>query len=1476
MSQQTLKYDHFAHEAIGRAIARVIRGEVARTEDTSERLFFRVSGFAEPDYIALIQEISAQGLSRPVALRTIAEISGFESQALGEGKTATHYRNTLSAGEILILLINQQPSDWQGLQDIYNIQESDLVEGDDILIQSVFQGSNLGMADLEAIHSFIGACKSVFLPQLMPLTRFLCAIRKHADLQKEHAIEDVIAYCLPWLGLFRFGHLFGNPQAVPKKIKELRAASDLQNSQGQVVAVDKLLDLIENADISGEKKDQLQRYIKDRSDDAALFIDWSEIELIFTGRTRTRSIGKNPSQFSDAIRAELQKNAVDLTPDDADLLGTLKQGKTLDTDQIDHFIERHGEHLGRELERALRKRQSRTVEQASDDFPLGLLRVIALLAETLPSHGSYRFRVDLANPADLPDISSHALKDFRTLYGALPDHEAWSDLDFHLSPLWEAAATVDLDEATLGDDTCKNEISFRVTLIGSEDNRAATLTWTYSASSPHAVTGSLLRSLRSWYVTPGRGLPVWSAPGQMLTSPLDLMDLSGLGGSIDSPHDVLKRLKEFIAPAQISSESGQKVIEALRVCGDRTADFVMAGEQESLLGPSAHAFLESYRQLLRTVLSRNTLQTNADRKFALGPINEAFTIQGPKAALIPLIHPMKLLWFRGRVAHLGRIIGTIAQHGAGAAFVNARRFSNECAEWFSSSNFPGILARFDGFLSEYFLPANAVQGFELYRHPDVMQTGYSSRSQGSSTKDASWQIARSIQEYLDTFPFTTDGVELSVLRAPNAAFIKGLVQNLIDNGNERSRGARYNLYLHTTQTPARMYEEMSEFLSDERYGPRRRGELIPQCVAHVVTASQGQSETDAITQAAIDHDVAVLFDAFSDAKETIEDQFRPYASSSFGEDGGEYLPLFTYRRLPFAQGDDRRRVAVNAGTHPDVVRLFYLMQRLAVNPALDTGVDPLEGEVRFERSINFAAQGHTLAKLHDHFNWVVCFDRSLDRFLLEQVCTNASVIKHRSRIGHKGIHTLTVSAEQKFRRAVVARLAQIARFYLPELPLSERTKLAEWLADQAKTVSGDLLLRALGKGSFANELIGVVLSKRLVEKELRETDSFHTWVYLDEYLDWFSTQKQRPDLMFVRGSIRDDDLVLDIRLIESKFVAESGYSAEASSAAGQVARGLEALVPAWKRPSEGEVAEVDKDFWYNELYHSVVESSTQTQLIGTSAGAMRAFEEFQRLEKVRPEILFSGEAYVFVHSGHAGDAGGAGAETHATESADGVAITVKSFGADAVREQFLEILGELGIVQSESEPIADEAALEKAGELPGGVPSVAFQTVPVVPLPTGAMKETEEELPPRAVDIASGEAEFSPPGLPSAAVEGAGADIAPSKLIPPGLAVLQEYSSAEEDAEIAGWAEQKLKTAANTLGQFGAAVIPDGYRIGPRVVRLRVLPSQAQGTKVSSIQSRDADLKVALALNESPIIFAGPGYVGIDIGRSDTTDRGSS
>lgn len=268
-----------------------------------------------------------------------------------------------------------------------------------------------------------------------------------------------------------------------------------------------------------------------------------------------------------------------------------------------------------------------------------------------------------------------------------------------------------------------------------------------------------------------------------------------------------------------------------------------------------------------------------------------------------------------------------------------------------------------------------------------------------------------------------------------------------------------------------------------------------------------------------------------------------------------------------------------------------------VAPQEDANTDYFALQVRFDR------QQRVFTGLHEVAHWVVTLDSFIGRDQVDALPGRPDVILVRTGVGKNEAYTLIVSSTTG-RRFVVDRLRRKLRNDLrlgDELPTDE---LALRLYEVGRNVVPGAVLRALGLGRAAHEILGLVVSRHEVARSApvdRTKSGMEVWISFDEHLGWFGrTQRMRADLgRFVFTVETDGTVQLSILVVESKFRRNEDVGVAES----QLDRTVDLCANAFGR---GHERAADTQFWWRELA-AAVEQESKIELPATELPARSLF-----------------------------------------------------------------------------------------------------------------------------------------------------------------------------------------------------------------------------------------------------------------------------
>ncbi|HOT91747.1 MAG TPA: DNA translocase FtsK [Anaerolineae bacterium] len=1426
-------------------IAQSLHAFLAAQSGGAARRFFRLDGFDDAVYAALLERLRAEGdtlAGQPLWVRTTAPLPGYKAYALEADKSATWYRNHVPPGCALVLIFNRPTSDAQSLKDVYPVTESLLAtEGLEHLIRAAFATYQPSPEQIGVLREFLACLRPS--PQLRDLAEFLRDLDAYLHTHPGATMETAIAESLPALGLFRCRELAevlntAKGDALLRNVQRAaRLGSELLDDRQRDEYLTRLAEaeFDDDAAYGGlaaeEKRALLRRFLTEVITDrrellAVLGLDWREVAPVLH-KSRRKSRSEQMQALAAALQDALATQHIapeDLPEAAQDMLTDLTAGDEPEDEAVERFLTDYGDSLPRATKNQLRRLRSIKKYQTTD-FIAGVtylgVEFLTVAREDLPAGATLSVRWE---GRDVGAREAEALLAFRALYGGI--ERAMPGIRWELDDLWALAPESAPDEEESEGErekVIKTNLPFRVTLTDGEGQALATaeLIWHYRSDGPAAATlahlqaeaqalsaqqggGPLFQTL-----APRLRIPVYNTcPAPNEVSDLDLSrPLSSLGAWYRDATDLGAGLRDALRRVT-RPETFTVIDQALTRLEEAWAAFVEAASTRGLLAADLDALLSAYEGLLTTAAVH--LQQGQEILHGFRWLVQAWMV-GPETfdewAVMPLLHPLKLHWHRARARRFADFLGALLA-AEPAPIVDVRRFRQELTVTYSSAGYPALLALpGKDRRPTYFLPVHEMQGYELFRQEGLVGLAYgldpdlvSDDESEQAAEVAATELARVVQDYIETYPFARDGLEIYLVQCRNGALPGLLVERLDKLARRRRWALRLEVVVHSADRGAPLYRRVGEWLkAHEEFVARPDGGYFPPVALRVLECGY-----DDLFRQVNDTDLVILPDVLAEKGQAVESEMRPASPNADEND----WPLYRAQQAPFERGEFTRALLLTPQPQPALLQQFYRLQWAAQ----ERKPLPADQTPHFFQRVSLLDWEQPLTELHRRFNWVACYDTTVDRFLLEATFPETiEVIRYSLGLGAKRRHNLTVSSSYRARDIVASRLTANLESLLPGTPDTFRREVAQRLVAQAKQVSGDIVLRAAGPGAYLNELIGMVVAKHETERRYlaQHPGALTAWIYLDDFAHWFDGRI--PDLLFVAiPPEANGELPLHVELLETKCVGESNFAVEAADAQKQVAQGVNRLAQAWTPGAK----HLDAPYWYDQLYRAVVGN------LALEHGQMRLWEAFRRrLPQGDFTLEIGGHTWIFCHDSSLGIAGlsDEGEAAVVAPDAPHVPHRYHHFGRVGLRRLLR------GLVEAWDLPAPAETW------------AAAYDVPPQPPAP-----EPSVSLPPV---VAPGAVE--PSALPSPEAESA----LPSK-------------------PLAEWREQQARNLARALRDYGIQVYPiqpDEADVGPGVVRFKV--RLRPGEKLSRLQAIAADLQRELALMAPPLIdnVRGTNFVGIDL-----------
>lgn len=647
---------------------------------------------------------------------------------------------------------------------------------------------------------------------------------------------------------------------------------------------------------------------------------------------------------------------------------------------------------------------------------------------------------------------------------------------------------------------------------------------------------------------------------------------------------------------------------------------VLSLRRDALASGYVSEVSESYRQLLLKI----NLLTHQDARrqllrliLRIGLAQVQRSGRRPPMSVICPWHPLRMEAAAARQAQilglldqlLGRDRPPFSDGTSGALFfreveqlINHPLYPEVTVVWENAQAFPRIVTQ-------------AFDGYTLHQPPEP-----SSESAMPALDDESMSAAATIEheivEYLRLQPHERDNLSILLYNCDSPDLPTAVVEtiNRINAKREEEKITCQVLLMHRDEKHLRqIYRDLvARGVNSEADPTEGSGDFLAKVRVNITAANRLKREGRSQPV-----DIAYCRDLISrEAKPAWEWLPRETVKPE------ELQPHQWSRRLPVSEGD--RRVRLQLACPAQTVTgwtYLYSVAALCANGADDAwevGKCPV-----LMRSLDFDDQNvdRIFRETHELATWVVNQDELLDRKLLE--ARQVKVIRYVQSATHGRNLIISSSARETL---LVNTVKEKLRMMLPSDTSDDaiETLCLRFLQD-ANKISGGLVLKAARRANNTNELLGMVLSRYLVQSEVGGGRPI-AWCFLDDYSEWLGKKEGAniADLLVLAPQVTaSGELHLDIVVTEAKFVTHEGLSSASSTSSKQLIDTLSQLTEAM----DGEVRTIDQDIWLARLSDLV---ATQT----TVAPGMPPLDAISWRRAIRQRqctVSIWGYSHVFVH-----------------------------------------------------------------------------------------------------------------------------------------------------------------------------------------------------------------------------------------------------
>ncbi|MGQ7280416.1 FtsK/SpoIIIE domain-containing protein [Brevibacillus thermoruber] len=1152
-------------------------------QNNADKLFIKITGIHPSAVHGLLywmekREEDLRKFYQPI-IRTISQIEQFPHFACKQHETTTWLRNNTKHQQALLLILNDMSTEAQSLENIFSIDEARLLskEGLEVLMELLVQQYEVYPQEAEKLIDFFELYKQVADPQLQHVLAFTYSIISD---EKSKSIIDRIQSNLPKLQLFVDTRLTIQKSSLAR-LKKNYYLSRLQQ-EGRELDTDKLIDRVYEF-LEAEQSNNFDNDIWEKTtpetlrDQALSFIHRQSNELLsyeydfvsklFTFKTRKKKLDAEVAEFTEQLNLnESQKQLVQ------EVIEDIKSEEQIESIQI--FMEEFSEELN--TAPALQKKLTRFIEKVRNphvytDWLQGLIcESFSLLEENLSESTPDNWCFELTIIGDVPKGSKELLKFYlKNITRYIPLIKLNSE---HLNQLEER-------DARSKDDGVQFELSL---IIGDERN-IRRYKWVNSKRSE-------LRSL----------IQIFQENGFV---PYIKTYADEQAETIDLAVSVQEQVKEYVTTGEIKQDDIQDFVNFIY----RFNNWIRESLENGLGSISINELERELYHLLSRVnhsvlLSRHIFQYIG----CLGSIDTFTCKKGqvgkPIKRVLTLLNPIRLLSFVKRLTFIQEEL--LKWKDPNFAQSISVEELNEYLQYVFEKN---------SALAPQYFTAEGYDAFlleqqELCGEGTFILNGHSEDTEYLMDAMAD-ELVACVKNYLEVYPYAKDCLDILFLYCPHPEYVTHAVELIFKQTDVQ----KMKILVHSDREAAKFHQYLNgwmalreEFIvSDSK---------IPLLEIQVIGEQNVNKITEAINGAMSDVDIAILLNYFGQSN-NIQYKFEKVSVQTTDNWFG------TICQEPLKKEEAVKRLAIVSEQLPEVMQQFYKLQyTLHTQQILPANEDYLLKSIV---SISSQEDMYLINYIHGKANWSLIIDRFMDKSLLRKVSSKAQIIRYKSGAGKQRRYKSILSSSKYIRKLANQTNDHdyYDRLYHKYVALLKNQDIERDIIiraiDRVKDISGGVVMKAIGPGKFAHELLGLYLA---CEARAENDNGLQVWALCDE-LPWFQKNQRRPDVIRINIHPSDNGISIQFELIEVKFINHMLLDKERYDAIKQIKAGNEQ----YKRLFNLSELRISAEYWRKELVRYLVELSTYSV---SDAHLLKTLQQLP-LERIHTTVSGSIDIYVY-------------------------------------------------------------------------------------------------------------------------------------------------------------------------------------------------------------------------------------------------------
>lgn len=1158
---------------------------IRQKNEQTEKLFVKISGLTISNIEALLQQLRTdlpiyKTYYEPI-IRTVKQQPGFEEFSYQEYETSTWLRNNTKNNQALILIINEITPEAQSLENLFTIDESYLLTEDGLSsLYNVLSETGLIAADeIQFIRTFLDMYKTISEPQLRNIVNFISEILG----DQSPSVIDKIQRKLPYLNLFvdsklkigmeDNGRLKRNFQLANLEIKE-KERENIQNN---------LYSFIDQEEINGwsdeiwetKSVEQLTTEVVDfisQSSNSFLFNDFEFVKKITDFKIKAPSIKEEVEEVLNKYKEELNEDKIKEFESGID---EIVNGK--DPEAIQDFIEEFEDYL--DFQPGLVKKLNRSVEKLRnpsiyDDITQAFIKEIFSFIEEERNReniGSSKFVLEIETSKTNENIRE-LLKLFLTnIQIVIPRIQFIQDT---LPSIEENAK--------------ETEVTFKLS---------------------HFINNELFNS-KKFKVTKFNDLETYSFFEKIEEGiiPYTRNYAENEIDQIDIMTWTRDKVKNYLALNQLDVKEHVEKFEDYLSKYLKKLQYARNYGVYSLDSQQLETDLE---RLLENIYSSSQVSQHIYQNINLIGAVDYFENKKEEAGIpitrtLTVFNPIRLLAFIRRCEEISKQIEQWVRFASEGSLEIEKL--EEYVEY-ARSKTTNLAPRY---FASYGDQSYLIENTEVFGEGTFVLSSKTPNNNDYLANELSEELVKVTKNYLEVYPFAKDGMDICMLYCQSSEVVKKCVESIFS----KTKVNKLRLTVHS-ENASKLHYQLNKWLEQkEDFTKPEYESKFPKVEINVISGKTVNEIFSQVDKMMSDADLVVLADYFGQGNKISYqlERIKPDQTTSWFE---------TIYKEPLKNDEAVKRISFISEHLPNSLQNLYQLQYI-----IQSSVMPSKDELYVLKnfiSINNINQSSLIDMMHKKFNWTMILDRYLDKTLLTKTSTQANIIQYKPKAGKNNQYKLIVSSSEYIRKLSqqATDYAYYDRLHRKLVSIMKNEDISRDIivdaVNKVKDVSGALVLKTIGRGKFAHEMLATYLStKNSVDMT---SNRLQVWAVCDD-LPWFSSNKRRPDLVLTTIEKKDENLHVSFDLVELKFVNHNIFDKERFDALKQIKTGMSL----YNKLFNFEKKQLDSDYWRNELIQYFIERSAY------SPEEVQLLKDFQHIDEEKIKVTIEGRVEVYCYT----------------------------------------------------------------------------------------------------------------------------------------------------------------------------------------------------------------------------------------------------